>query len=39
MTPELKTGNQRISEKRGDSYQGADDISMKSAEGRKERVP
>lgn len=35
-TLEFKTDNQRIWEKRGDSYQEANDISMKSVEGGKE---
>lgn len=39
MTLEFKTDNQSISEKHGDSYQQADDTSMKNAEGGKEQVP
>lgn len=39
MTQEFKIGNQRISEKHGDSYQVANNTSMKSAEGGKDQVP
>lgn len=39
MTLEYKTDNQRISEKHGDSYQEANDTSMKSAEGWKGQIP